>query len=86
MSATGEVVLALRTDVIGVSLPRGGEVLLKNRDETILLVEPALECGVRGRQAVMVKLQLGVCAWVDGGAHQLSAEVELPLSSQFLDG
>jgi hypothetical protein len=60
----------------------GGEVLLKNRDEAIMLVEAAVECGVLGGQAVMVKLQLGMCV-VDGGGHQLSAEVKLPLSSQF---
>lgn len=64
----------------------GGEVLLKNRDEAIVLVEPPLECGVLGDEAVMVKLQLGMCIWVDGGGHQLSAELKLPLSSQFLDG
>ncbi|MDT5044629.1 MAG: hypothetical protein QOG75_482 [Mycobacterium sp.] len=64
----------------------GGEVFLKNRDEAIMLVKPPLECGVLGDQAVMVKLQLGMCIWVDGGGHQLSAEVKLPLSSQFLNG
>ena len=69
-----------------MALAGGGEVLLKNRDESIMLVEPALKCGVLGGQAVMVKLQLGMCVWVDVGGHQLSAEVKLPLSSQFLDG
>jgi hypothetical protein len=59
---------------------------IKNRDEAIMLVEPPLECRVLGGHAVMVKLQLGMCIWVDGGGHQLSAEVKLPLSSQFLDG
>jgi hypothetical protein len=63
----------------------GDEVLLKNRDEAIIFVKPPLECGVLGDQAVMVKLQLGVCIWIDGGGHQLSAEVKLPLSSEFLN-
>ena len=74
------------SDVVGVGLAGGGEVFLKNRDEAIMLVKPALECGVLGGEAVMVELQLGMCVWVDGGGHQLSAEVKLPLSSQFLDG
>jgi hypothetical protein len=69
-----------------VRLAGGGEVLLKNRDEAIVLVNPPLEHGVLGGQAVMVKLQLGMCVWVDGGGRQLSAEMKLPLSSQFLDG
>jgi hypothetical protein len=68
-----------------VGLAGGGEVLLKNCDKAITLIEPPLECGVLGGQAVMVKLQLGMGIWVDGGGRQLSAEVKLPLSSQFLD-
>ena len=60
--------------------PHGG------RDEAVFLVEPMLKGGVVGGQAVMVKLQLGMCVRVDGGRHQLSAEVEPALSLQLLDG
>jgi len=52
-----------------VALAGGGEVLLKNRDEAIMLVKPPLECGVLGDQAVMVKLHLRMCVWVDGGSN-----------------
>jgi hypothetical protein len=69
------------SDVIGVGLAgrlaRRCEVLVKNRDEAIMLAEPVLECGVRGDQAVMVKLQLCMCIWVRDGGHQLSAEVQV---------
>ena len=34
----------------------------------------------------MDKLQLGMYFWIESSGHQLSAEVKLPLSSQFLDG
>jgi hypothetical protein len=84
---TGEVVSAVRRAMfIGVGLAGRGEVLLKNCDEAVMLVKPPLQCGVLGGEAVMVKLQLGMSVWVDGGGRQLSAEVKLPLSSQFLDG
>jgi hypothetical protein len=74
------------SDVIGVGLAGGGEVVLKNRDEPITLAKPPLECAVLGYQAIMVKLQLGMYFWIDSRGHQLSAEVKLALSSQFLDG
>ena len=70
----------------GAAPAGGGKVISQLRDETVLLVDPASEGDILGGQAVMVELQPGVGLGIDHGGGQLSAELKLPLSSQFLDG